>query len=184
MAPRLNARPHHAPPALLTGASTPRHPHQLDVLLVASLRMVHDEPELPVLVLRCPRHDVLGCQAANVLKSILVQFFMLADIDRISAIVKCITIATAVHFLSALIISRASESVAKNRVVNRDVWVQSKNLLGRLLLFGEEDLNGITLLLNCSQNCLLRIIHRLRTPRRCVGTNCAKSCCVGKARDV
>merc|ERR550525_960684 len=147
MAPRLDARPHHTPTTLLTSTSTP-HPHQLDVLLVASLWMVHDEPELPVLVLRCPRHDVLGCQAADVLKSILVEFFMLADIDRISAIVNCITIATAVHLLSALIISRASESVAKNRVVKRDAWVQGKNLLGRLLLFGEEDLNGITLLLD------------------------------------
>merc|ERR1719422_2977315 len=115
MASRLDARSHHAPTTLLTGTSTPCHPHQLDVLLVASLWMVHDEPELPVLVLRCPRHDVLGCQAADVLKSILVEFFMHADIDRISAIVNCITIAAAVHFLSALIISGASESVAKNR---------------------------------------------------------------------
>merc|ERR550534_2927885 len=83
----------------------------------------------PFLFFAAHRHDVLRCQAADVLKPILVEFFMLVDIDRIFAIVNCTTIATAVHFLSAFIISGASESVAKNRVVNRDAWVRVRTSL-------------------------------------------------------
>merc|ERR1719266_460579 len=129
-------------------------PHQLDVLLVPALGVVDDEPELPVLVFGGPGHYVLGCQPADVLKAVLVQLLMFVGVVPLPLIVDCI--ATAL-LSTALKVFSGAEPLSKDRLVNGDAWVKTENLLCWLLL-GEEDLDGLTLFLNCPQNCLLWIM--------------------------
>merc|ERR1712018_541868 len=159
LAPRLDPQPHHPQPALLAGNGAPRHPHQLDVLLVvAALGVVDNEPELPVLVLGCPGHYVLRCQPTDVLKTVLVQFLMFFVVLHLRLLVGCITTA---FFSTALEVLSSTEPLSKNRVVDRDAWVETENLLCWFPLLREQDLDGLTLFSHRPYDCLLGIIRRL-----------------------